>query len=116
QRAALQHPTAPSVEGGGSEDGLEDRVTALYDELFCTGKHLHAKVPIDPKAIIRRALATPNPIRAEQPEGKGAVYFSVTVKDGDWTSTFEEWQAKYRRSAPAAPVVVDEAMVERAKS
>ena len=34
----------------------DEQVTALYDEILCVGKHLHTKVPIDPKAIIRKHL------------------------------------------------------------
>lgn len=36
----------------------ECAVDALYEELFRTGKHLHDPVPIDPKAIIHKHLAS----------------------------------------------------------
>ncbi len=40
--------------------------------------------------------------RGEQ--SKYSVAFNVTVKDGNWTGTFEEWRARYnpRRAAPPA--------------
>ena len=45
---------------------IDERVNALYDEIFCTGKHLLDKVPICPKAIIRRHLEAADAVRERE--------------------------------------------------
>jgi hypothetical protein len=107
--AQRAQPEARGVEGMVLvPKELAERV---MDALFrFTGDEGWTTLDMDVAEAFCAILTTPNPVRAEQPEGKRAAHFVVTVTDGNWTGTFEDWQTRCRAHAPAAPGVrVDEA-------